>query len=211
MIRFTRVICAATALLAATPVFAADVSAPLIAIVDLQAVMREAKAPQGVINYRNKLDSQYQQEFATEEKKLAETDQDLARQRSVLAPEAFGEKLRAFQAQANDFAQRAQTRKRNLERAFGVAMGQVAQGVNKVIAQIASEKGYNLVLPRQQVEFYDTRLDITKEVIERTNATVKEVNFPDPTKDFDASGKAVGKEAPKDAKKAPAPAAKDKK
>lgn len=211
MFRFARAGFVAASLLAAFPVFAADAPAPVIAVVDLQAVMREAKAPQGVIGYRNKLDTQYQQEFAAEEKKLAETDQDLARQRSVLSPEAFGEKLRAFQAQANDFAQRAQTRKRNLERAFGIAMGQVAQGVNKVIAQIATEKGYNLVLPRQQVEFFDLRLDITKEVIERTNATVKEVNFPDPTKEFDASGKATGKDAPKDAKKAPAPAAKDKK
>jgi outer membrane protein len=183
-----------------------------IAVIDIQAVMGQAKSSQGVVAQRNKFAQAYQQEFGAEEGKLREEEQQIAAQRSVLSAEAFAERRKAFEAKAGDFANRAQTRMRNLEQAYGVAMSQIVTQLNNVIREISIEVGANIVLPRTQVEYFETSMDISAKALDKLNATVKEVLFPDPTK-IDETNKQQQSAKPAEKKGAAAPkdAGKDKK
>lgn len=187
--------------IAATSAVAQALPAPKVAVVDVQAILSEAKSAQGVMAQRTKMAETYQQEFAAEETKLREEEQSLATQRTVLSPEAFTEKRKAFEVKGNDFARRAAVRRHNLDQAYNMAMSQIVTQLNNVLREIATETGANLILSRGQVEYFDPGMDITKKALDKLNTTVKEVIFPDPTKMGDGS-----KPADKDKK---APAAKD--
>ncbi|MBI4966586.1 MAG: OmpH family outer membrane protein [Rhodospirillales bacterium] len=195
---------------------APSLPAPKIAVVDIQAVMGQAKSSQGVLAQRNKFAQAYQQEFGAEETKLREEEQQIAAQRSVLSAEAFAERRKAFEARAGDFANRAQTRMRNLEQAYGMAMSQIVTQLNNVIREISIEIGANIVLPRTQVEYFDNSMDITAKALDKLNVSVKEVLFPDPTKMEEAnrqqqSAKPGDKAGDKKGAAAPKDSGKDKK
>jgi Skp family chaperone for outer membrane proteins len=185
------------------PAVAQSLPQPKIAVVDVQAIMSEAKSSQGVMAQRTKMAESYQQEFAAEETKLREEEQALVAQRNVLSPEVFAEKRKAFEAKGNDFARRAAQRRHNLDQAYNLAMSQIVTQLNNALREISNELGANLVLSRSQVEYFDPSMDITKKALDKLNISVKEVIFPDPTK----MGDGTGKEKAADKK---APAAKDK-
>jgi outer membrane protein len=177
---------------------------PVVAIVDVQHLMRESVAAKRVKEQANKYNAAYQQEFAPEETKIREAEKELAGQANLVSAEAFKEKRMAFETKANDFVRRVQVRRQNLDQAAAQAMGQVGNAMSKLIAETASQVGANIVLQRTQVEFFDPKLDITPTVLTKLNATLKEVKFPDPVKEVQAKNEKKGAAAPA----APAPAKK---
>ena len=181
------------------------ISNPVVIVIDVQEVMRDAKATKGIVEYRDKLTQQYLNEFSAEENKLRNAEQELVKQQSTLSPEAFGEKRREFETQAGEFSRKVQTRRRNLDIAFNTAMTQVAEAMDKVVRDIAVEHKANLVLPRSQLLFFDTKMDFSKQALEKLNVAVKEVTFPDPAKDMEPKkdgAKGAAPAAPKDKAKA---------
>lgn len=187
------------------PAFAQALNNPAVIVIDVQEVMRDAKATKGIIEHRDKLTQQYLNEFSAEENKLRSAEQELVKQQTTLSPEAFNEKRVAFEKQAAEFSRKVQIRRRNLDIAFNTAMAQVAGSMEKVIKDIAAEQKANIVIPRSQLLFFDAKMDFSKQALDKLNAAVKEVTFPDPTKDLAAGNKgdakAPAKEAPKDKKK----------
>lgn len=181
----------ALALAVSAPVFAAEkLPAPSIMVIDIQKIVNEAKATKAIMSQREKFQQQYQQEFQAEESKLAEEKKTIDDQRTVLSPEAYAEKQKAFGAKAADFARRVQIRWANLNEATNNSMGQVMAQINKIIREMAGEMGANLVMNRGQVEYFDAGMDKTSIAAERLNSTMKEVTFLDPVKMGEAQAKA---------------------
>ncbi|WP_185961223.1 OmpH family outer membrane protein [Telmatospirillum sp. J64-1] len=154
--------------------------AAVVLVIDLQEIYQKAKAAQGVRAEREKLAQSYQAEFSKEEDALRKAEQDLLKQRSLLSPEAFAEKARAFEQQAGSFQRRVNERREALERSFGTAMNQVQDGLIKVMDEIATQKGANMILFRSQTFLFDPAMDATDLAIERLNATLPSVAFPTP-------------------------------
>lgn len=176
---------------AVAPAVAAEkMPAPSIMVIDIQKIINEAKATKTIMNQRDKFSQSYQQEFSAEEGKLAAERKAIDDQRTVLSPEAFAEKQKAFNTKAADFARRVQVRGANLNESVNNAMGQVLTHLNKIIREMAGEFGANLVMNRNQVEYFDPGMDKTAVAAERLNSTMKEVTFLDPVKMGEAQAKA---------------------
>src|SRR5476649_1136450 len=82
----------AGAALAGLPAHAADQPAgqPLVAlVVDMQRVLQESKAGKMIQSQMQQQVSTYQKSLAKQDQELAATQQDLQRQQSILAQDAF--------------------------------------------------------------------------------------------------------------------------
>lgn len=172
---------ALAALLAALPVsVAAEVAAPVIIVVDVQQVMQESRAAQGVQKQLQAQQEIYQKEFAAKEEELRAAEQELGRQRTILAPEAFAQKRKEFEDKVVEVQRGVQTRKKSLDQAFGESMKKVNNEMLRIIADLAKEHGANIVLPKHQVVMVDKSLDLTATVVERLNETLPQVavNLP---------------------------------
>ncbi len=167
----------------ASSAWAADkLPAPSIMVIDMQKVITEAKSSKKVLETREMFFKKFQQEFTAEENKLREEDKQINDQRTVLSPEAYAEKRKALDMKAGEFDRKVKLRRLSLDRAYDMTMREIALQLNKVVRELAMEMGANLVLARTQVEYYDNGMDKTAQALERLNATVKELTFPDPTK-----------------------------
>ena len=106
------------ALGSAAPLRAATLPEAMIAIVDYQRVLRESKAGKGIHAQIAAYRTRYQTAIKAEELKLRGIEDDLKRQRGVLALKVFQERRRQFEARVIKLQRQVQERTRRLDRAF---------------------------------------------------------------------------------------------
>ena len=152
----------------------------LIGILDTQKVLRESVAMRGLSSLMDERRNQFQQDLRQQEEKLRKADQELARQRSILAPEAFAEKRSELEQQVASLQRQVQTRRKELDRVYGQAVKQVQGALVSIAQKIASERQLDLVLPKTAVVLVRNDMEITDEVVRRLNETLTEVTIPSP-------------------------------
>lgn len=151
-----------------------------IAIVDMRAIRQQstgmASVREQISKYRNGFQTQIQQE----EEQLRAANQELARQRTILTPDAFAEERKKFETRLAEVQRLVQKRRQELDQLRDTAMVEVQTALNSIIAEIANEKGIVLVLQREQTVLAVRSLEITAEVIERLNKKIPNVVVPPP-------------------------------
>jgi len=139
----------------------------IIAIVEVQTVMRDAKAAQSIQAQVESKRTEYQAEISAEEERLRNFEQELARQRSVLSSDAFATRRREFETDVARVQRIVADRRRELDQAYGSGVRQIQVEISKIIAEIAGERGITIVMPGAQLLFADDRLQISREVLSR--------------------------------------------
>lgn len=162
------------------PRAASGLAAPVVIVVDLNRVQRDTLAGKQIAAQRDKYQRSFSSEFETTRKQLQQTEQELARQRSALAPEAFQDKARALNEEVAVFQRRFQGAARALDKATAQASNELQKAAINVTSEVASEMGAGLVMHKQHVFLHDERMDVTNIIIERINKRVPSVTFPEP-------------------------------
>ncbi|MBF0332491.1 MAG: OmpH family outer membrane protein [Alphaproteobacteria bacterium] len=166
----------------ASPVSAADKPpAPIILVVDYDLAVRSSTAFKGIRAEQNRYAQTYEAELQREETALRDAEKELAKQRSVLSPEAFAERVKNFEKQVAGIRGKVVARRRALDRSYSQAMQQLTKALLELTFGVAQERGANLVLAKAQVVFLDPAMEITKDVVDRLNAKLTSVPFPPPT------------------------------
>lgn len=153
----------------------------VVAVVDVQHLLQNSTAAEGIQQRIEERRQQYAQEMAQQERELRRLEQDLVRARSVLPAEEFAEKRRTFERRVAETQRRFQARKRLLDQTFTDSMRTVRDEILETVSAVAGEVGANVVLLKQQVVVVDKSLDITEDVLIRLNQQlpVVEVEIPD--------------------------------
>ncbi|MCW2249171.1 Skp family chaperone for outer membrane proteins [Azospirillum fermentarium] len=153
----------------------AELKAPTIAVVDVQKILQESTAAQGVQKAIEAQRETYQKEISALEEKLRTAEAELRKQQTVLSADAFAGKRRDFEKQVSDVQRTVQTRKRALDTAMTDSMNQVQKTMVDLITEVAKEQGANVVLARHQVVLVETNLDVTDVVLDRLNKKLPKV------------------------------------
>jgi len=151
-----------------------------IAILDLVAIRRQAAAVQDVNKQMGEFNKGFQDEVKKKEDALRAANQELAKKRAILAPEAFAQERRTFEQKVVDVQRKVQEHKRALGKSRADAMVVVENELNKIIEGIAKENNLHLVLRRDLTILVSRRLDITAEVLKRLNAALPNVKVAAP-------------------------------
>jgi outer membrane protein len=145
------------------------------AVIDYQRILRDAAAARSIREQIESRRKAYQGEISKEEQRLYEADKEFAKQRSLLTPEAFAEKRRAFEEDVNEVQRLVQQRRRELDRVAEVALNEVKTALIEIVTGIAEERGFNLVLPSSEVLFFARKIDLTEEVLAQLDARLPDV------------------------------------
>jgi Skp family chaperone for outer membrane proteins len=147
-----------------------------IAVVNIQKVMQDSTAAKSVREQLKSRQGSFESEMKKKEEDLRKQDQELSKQRSVLAPDAFEQKLREFREKASAAQKDVQAKKNQLDKAFGQALNDIQKSVFDIVGAISKEKGLNAVIPTSQMLYADPALDITGEVTSRLNKQLPNVS-----------------------------------
>jgi Skp family chaperone for outer membrane proteins len=137
-----------------------------VAVVDLKIILQSSKAGSSIREQINKKQTEYKKDLESQQKKLSDAKDSLARDRSVLSPEAYAEKRKTFEADLGKLQNNMRGKKNSLDKAFATAMETLQTQTITIISDIAKEKNYTLVLPKSSVLLLgDSSLDITQDVL----------------------------------------------
>lgn len=179
--------CIAAALMAAIAVasggqlaWAQQAEAPMLAIIDVQKILRESVAVKSLTAEIEEQRTKYQEELRAEEESLRTADQELARQRTILSAEAYAQKRKDLEQQVATLQRQVQERKKGLDQLFGQGISQVQNELANVAKEIAEERGLDLILSRATVVIVKPKFDISNEALARLNARLTTVALPAP-------------------------------
>jgi Skp family chaperone for outer membrane proteins len=192
---------AAPALPPAYPVLAA----PTIAVVDIQRVLHESAAGRSIQSQLDAEQRKFRDQVSRYEEELKNGENELKRQRAIMAPDQFNEQAQALQRRQADAQRFVQDRQEALQRGESEAVNVVGDNLRDIVQQFAGERHIGMVLRKELViSMADKNMDITDEVIQRLNAKLPSVTVSVAA----PSTQAAGQPAPAPAAAAPAKSSK---
>ena len=174
-------VAAFTILVLPSPASADKIKPAIIAIIDLQKILRESKASMNVSAQIEAYKNTFQDQIRVEEDKLRSEEQELKRQRPILAQEAFDQKRRAFERRVAEVQRRVRERSRALDQVMRQSRQTLSREVLGIVSEMAETDGFNLVLDRSQAVFFDTTVEITNKVMVRLNKNLPTIKVAPPT------------------------------
>lgn len=153
-----------------------------VAILDVQSILRDAKAVKSIRDQITAFGSKFEKEIEKERNAIRKANQELARQRTILAPEAFAEKRRKFEQRVVDVQRLVQQRQRELDKSRNNAMVLVNKSYIEIVSGIAQERNLALILKKVQTAFSVRSLDITEDVLSLLNKKLPTVKVVKPGK-----------------------------
>jgi outer membrane protein len=153
-----------------------------VMVVDIQALLQNAKAAKMVRSQIEAKRAEYTKEISHEEEALRQERDKLQRQQGSLSAEALNAKGRAFQQKVNELDREVQAKRQALEKSNGDALQKLQQAMLKIIADIAKQRKANLVLQRTELVLFDRSFDVTDEVLQKLDQEMPSltVNFVEP-------------------------------
>ena len=155
----------------------ASVDGVVIAVLDVQQVLRRAKAAKGVrvaMEARRKV---FEEEIAKERQNLKAAEEQFRKQSTILSPEAINDKRRLLEINVSDLRRKAEQKRGILNRAFNGATQELRQEMAKVLASLMKEKNITITLARKAVLVFDQRLNVTEEVLKRLDANLSNIKI----------------------------------
>lgn len=154
----------------------ADEGKPTIAVLNIQEIMRDSTAAKSIKTQFDAKQKAYSSEISSKEQALQKEQQELAKQRGVLKQDEFEKKVRDFNQKAATVQKDVQAKKQALDKGLSQAFGEIQKVVSGILADMAKDKGFKVVVPTQQILYSDPALDVTPEVLSKLNAKLSTVS-----------------------------------
>ena len=161
-----------------------SVDGPVIAVLDVQQVLRRAVAAKRIRKVMEARRKIFEEEISEERLQLQGEENQLRKQSTILSPEAMNNKRRVLENKVSDLRRKAEQKRGILNRAFNGATRELRQEIAKVLADLMKERNITITLARKAVLVFDQRLNVTEEVLKRLDKNLPNVkiDFKNPQK-----------------------------
>jgi Skp family chaperone for outer membrane proteins len=149
--------------------------APVIGVVDVPEIQRVSTAFTSVREEIERRRNRLNEDLQREQQRWREEQQMLAQSRAILPPDQLRNRERDLQDRISDAQRIFRDRQRGIEQAAQGALVQIEQALAGAIRQVAAARGMNMVLPRPLVIWNEPPFDMTAEVAEILNRTLRSV------------------------------------
>jgi len=180
MLRKTSLSLLVCAILSLHPAQAAPppkLSAPIIAIVDVQRIMQESLAAQSTKKQLEAQRAKFQNEIEGEENGLRQSEKDLAKERTTLPAQTYADHEQQLRMRFSAVENHVQSRRKALDLAYTDSINHVRNALLAVVDKVAHERSANVVIIKQQTLWVDPTLDITDEVLKRLDKSLPTVDI----------------------------------
>jgi Skp family chaperone for outer membrane proteins len=139
----------------------------VVAVIDLQRILQESLAAKSVQKQLEVQRGKFQTEIEGEENNLRKAEQELGKSRDQLAADIYADREQQLRQKFLTVERHVQSRRKLLDQASTDAMNTVRSGLLDIVNKLATSRGVNLVLVKQQALWLDKPLDMTDEVLKQ--------------------------------------------
>jgi outer membrane protein len=153
---------------APAPAPALQAPPPTLIVIDFERILQESKAGKSVSEQLQQRAGSFQKGFQQQEADLNTAQQELMRQQSILAQDAFSAKARDLQRRSDELREKEAKANAALQQSNREAIVRIQQTIRPILEDIMKERGANFVLNRGAVSLIsDDRFDVTDEALKR--------------------------------------------
>ncbi len=153
---------------------------PVVVILETREIQRNSvagKSLQVFVNARRKV---HKSQIAIEEKLLRTAWEELTRQKSILAPQAFQSRERAFRAKEAAAKRKVAVLEQALNNELRVTLAAVSKIVDQkmrpILDKIVKTKGIDIIMMKQGLVHVGENYNITNEVLKELNKSLPKLD-----------------------------------
>ena len=159
-----------------TILFSIESKAGVIAVLDVDQIIKESYAMRDIQAKITKKQDEYQKEVVKKQEELESEQKRIEGKRNVLSKEAFEKETIAFEKKLDDLKTFVDKKQNSLKKASMEAMSKVNDKIKDIISDVAKEKDFDMITPASQTLYYKDELEVTDEVLKRLNKKISKVD-----------------------------------
>jgi Skp family chaperone for outer membrane proteins len=175
----------------------------VIGIVDIPEIQRLSVAFNQVREEIERRRTRMNDDLQREQNGWRDAQQALATQRAQMNQEQIRTRERELQDRITDSQRIFRNRNQALEQAAQQSIMQIEEALGVVVRQVAGSRNVNIVLPRPLVIMNEPAFDLTEEVAQQFNRTLRSVTIPPESDGSQPPAPPPGAQAPAAAPAAP--------
>ncbi|MBS7812520.1 OmpH family outer membrane protein [Roseococcus pinisoli] len=176
----------------------------VIGIVDIPEIQRLSTAFNQVREEIERRRTRLNDDLQREQNGWRDAQQALATQRAQMNPEQIRARERELQDRITDSQRIFRNRSQAIEQAAQQSLMQIEEALGGVVRQVANSRTVNIVVPRPLVIMNEPAFDLTEEVAQQFNRTLRQVTIPPESDGSQPPTPPAGAQAPAAAPAAPA-------
>ncbi len=153
-----------------------------LAVINIDAIRVNAKVAKDIRKQMSNYRKAFREDVEKEEQQIRTANDELAKQRPILSPEAFTEERKKFELRLVQVQRRVQERKQALDKSQSEALKEVRKVLNEVVFEVAKENNLTLIMRNDSLVFWAQALDITKAVLKRMDERLPSFKVAEPEK-----------------------------
>jgi Skp family chaperone for outer membrane proteins len=150
----------------------------VIGIVDIPEIQRLSTAFNQVREEIERRRTRLNDDLQREQNGWREAQQALSVQRTQMTPDQIRNRERELQDRITDSQRIFRNRSQAIEQAAQQSLMQIEEALAGVVRQVAASRSVNMVVPRPLVIMNDPAFDLTEEVAQQFNRTLRQVTIP---------------------------------
>jgi outer membrane protein len=160
---------AATILVLFTAPLFGQTAVPVIAVIDVQKVVSNSEVGKKALADIKVIKDKKQQEINTKQAAIQSLQDKLEKEKDVLSPEAQEKRREEVQKLVTDLRRFQEDSQNEIQGRLEAALKNMEQRVLPIIQKMGNEKGYSIIVSRDQLIYYNAKNDVTDEVIRLFN------------------------------------------
>lgn len=146
-----------------------------IAVVNMPELFEKSLAIKSVKDQLERISETIQAEMNKKERELKNEEEQIISKQATLSQEAYQREVEKFSDKVNKEHNIVQNKKMKLDRANAEAMEKVYDRIGEIIKQLAKKHNFKIAQSSTQIIWYDETLDITADILEQLNKSLKSV------------------------------------
>ncbi|MBI5057495.1 MAG: OmpH family outer membrane protein [Nitrospirae bacterium] len=146
-----------------------------VGYVDLNKALNESEEGKKAVKLLEEFFKSKQSVIEDKRKEIARLDEEMAKQSSILNPDAIKSKREERDRIARDFQRTVKDSEDELEKKRADFMERIVKDLSEVVNKIGEEEGYTVIFDKVQsgIMFIPAKLDLTDKLIKRFNEVSK--------------------------------------
>ena len=120
--------------------------------------------------------NEYQKEVTKKQNDLESEQKTIEGKKTILSKDGFEKEVQKFEKKVDDLKTYVDRKQNSLKKASMESMSKVNEIIKEIIADIAKDKNYEVIIPASQTVFFNETLDISEEVLKKLDKKITKVD-----------------------------------
>ena len=148
-----------------------------IAFIDLNFIMNNSVAGTSINTFINNLTKEKNNYFKVIENEIKKDENELISKKNIIEESIYNKKVNEIKIRINDYKLERQKFNNNLNKKKIKYNNLLLEKLNPIISNFVEQNSITLVLPKKMVIVGKKDLDITRQILEMLDNTIKKINF----------------------------------